>query len=573
MQAIKIRYGDVVNSLQGESCAVSYNQLTPRPRYGALGQEIPYQPPRVRLNLAQVLHLLRPYTWTRLREQLWALLPLAFYLLGFTAFILHSNIKHPLIVASGLLAAMLGLMLFMEGLKHGLMPFGESIGNLLPRKLHLFNVLLLIFILGIGVTLAEPAIGALKTSGSMVSAKQSPYLYLLLNQWSGWLALAVGIGVGLAAMLACLRILFNWSLKPLIYLSLVPTLGLSFYFWQQPALRGVVGLAWDCGAVTTGPVTVPLVLALGIGIASSAGKGQSPLSGFGTVTLASLLPVLTVLLLGLFAFYAVPAKTIQAGVSVAALWHESPPIAEFINSLRAIVPLLGFLLLVMLIVLREKIAKPGILLYGIILLIAGMILFNLGLTYGLSNLGEQAGNILPGAFEKIRQVEKSPLYSVEVGILVVCLFSLFLGFVATLAEPALQATGITVQNLTQGALKKKSLVYAVSFGVAGGMAVGVMQMIFAWPLLWLLAGGYGVAAILTWFSREDFVNIAWDSAGVTTGPITVPLVLALGLGLGGALQRPEGFGILAMASIGPIVSVLSVGLWIDWQVRRSHQIQ
>ena len=129
------------------------------------------------------------------------------------------------------------------------------------------------FLLGVGVTFAEPAIGALQVAGSIVDPEKAPYLYTLLNDRSGTTVLLVGLGVGLAAVLGTVRFLRGWSLKPLIFLSLTPTLVLSVIAFLDPELSKIVGLAWDCGAVTTGPVTVPLVLALGIGVAAAAGKG------------------------------------------------------------------------------------------------------------------------------------------------------------------------------------------------------------------------------------------------------------------------------------------------------------
>ena len=137
-----------------------------------------------------------------------------------------------------------------------------------------------------------------------------------------------------------------------------------------------------------------------------------------------------------------------------------------------------------------------------------------------------------------------------------------------MAEPALNAMGVTVENLTDGAFPKRLLIQAVAVGVALGIALGVAKIVFGWPMLPLLLGGYAVALGATLWSDEEYVALAWDSAGVTTGPVTVPLVLALGLGLGQAVGAAEGFGILAMASMGPIVSVLLVGFWI----RRSAEI-
>jgi hypothetical protein len=146
-------------------------------------------------------------------------------------------------------------------------------------------------------------------------------------------------------------------------------------------------------------------------------------------------------------------------------------------------------------------------------------------------------------------------------------FAWVLGFGATVAEPALNALGITAEQLTHGVFRKQALIMAVSTGVAFGIAIGLLKLIFDVPLVYMILPGYAIALALTLVSSEEFVNVAWDSAGVTTGPITVPLVLAMGLGFGNATNAVEGFGILSMASIGPIVTVMLFGLWSQYRVK------
>jgi hypothetical protein len=388
--------------------------------------------------------------------------------------------------------------------------------------------------------------------------------------------LVVGASVGLAAVLGTVRFLYGWSLKPMIYLVLAPVLALTAYCAMDPDLSITLGLAWDAGAVTTGPVTVPLVLSLGIGIAAAGGKNESGLSGFGIVTLASLFPILGVMLLAIYVASTVtPAEIIEAARLTASAaqdvslpWYQRSPGAEVILGIRAIAPLVIFLFLVLKLVLRERLPNPGEMAYGIGLTIIGMCIFNVGLTYGLSKLGGNAGSMVPTAFMEIDGVANSPLYVFGVGLIIALAFAWFLGFAATVAEPALNALGVTAEELTEGVFKKKTLIKAVSIGVAFGIATGVAKLIFDLPLVWLIIPGYLVAIILTIFSSETFVNVAWDSAGVTTGPITVPLVLAMGIGLGNATNAVEGFGILCMASIGPIITVMIIGLWAEHKAKR-----
>ncbi|SVA97867.1 uncharacterized protein METZ01_LOCUS150721 [marine metagenome] len=567
--ASEIQYGQYVRESTLKQRSVSYNNLIPKLEIDSQGQAVPYHPPKLKLQSADIYNLLAPYFNVRLIEQVKAVFPLAIYLILFQILILRQPVQEAVLITGGLGAVILGLMVFMEGLKLGLMPFGEVIGTNLPKKSPLPVVLLIAFLLGIGVTFAEPAIGALQAVGSIVNVEKAPYLRTLLGEWAGTLVLVVGMGVGLAAVLGTSRFLYNWSLKPMIYMALVPTIGLTVYCMQDPDLAKILGLAWDCGAVTTGPVTVPLVLALGIGIAASGGKGESSLSGFGIVTLASLFPIIAVLCLAVYVSTVTTPEAIiaaaQASTAVAAVpaWHELTPWAEIKGGAQAIIPLVIFLFLVLKLVLREKVQEAGILTYGLVLCVTGMMIFNVGLSYGLAKLGEQSGSMVPAAFKGIEAVAGSPLYTYALGIFIAGMFAWLLGFGATLAEPALNALGQTVETLTNGSFKKTTLMYAVSIGVGFGLTLGVMKIIFEWPIAYMVIVGYTIGIVLTALSSEEFVNVAWDSAGVTTGPITVPLVLAMGLGFGNAVEAVEGFGILSMASICPIVSVLITGLWVQ----------
>ena len=563
----RVRFGAFIRQLRIEQTQLSANDLA------ALVEKD--RSLAIQLRSVDVYRLIRPYFQVRFIQQLRAVLPLAFYLALFQILILRQGVEDAWVIGAGLLAVMVGLMLFMEGLKVGLMPFGGTIGSQLPSKCALPVVLLIAFLLGIGVTFAEPAIGALQTAGRLVDVREAPYLYAMLNEWAFALVLIVGVGVGAAAVLGTMRFIKGWSLKPLIFLILTPTMILTVYISFNVELSRILGLAWDCGAVTTGPVTVPLVLALGIGIANSAGKSGGSLSGFGIVTMASLFPILGVQLLGLYLAATVPVEEIIASASVASqsaelAWHEVTPGVEIAGGVRAIVPLVIFLFLVMVLLLRERVKEPVNITYGITLCVLGMIVFSLGLSYGLAKLGGQSGGLVPSAFTQIDAVEGSPLYSAVTGLSIAIAFACVLGFGATLAEPALNALSLTVEDLTNGAFRKSTLIYAVSVGVACGIGLGVAKIIFDIPIAWLLIPGYGLAILLTVMSSEEFVNIAWDSAGVTTGPVTVPLVLTMGLGLGGSVGAIEGFGILSMASIGPIIGVLATGQLVRLRRRRKE---
>jgi len=575
--ARNVRFGSYLQAVTVDTQSIGYDKLVPKPKLDAAGNEIPLKVERLQMSSLDIVNLLQPYLSVRFMEQARAVVPLAIFLALFQWLVLQKSVADATLIGAGLFAVMIGLMIFMEGLKLGLMPFGDIIGSTLPRKLPLPGVLTIALLLGIGVTYAEPAIGTLQVAGSIVDPQKAPYLYTMLNERAGSTVLVVGLGVGVAAVLGTVRFLYDWSLKPLIYLTLLPVVILTTYCSMDDDLASVIGLAWDCGAVTTGPVTVPLVLALGIGVASSGGKGDSQLSGFGIVTLASLFPILAVLALAIFWKFTVPvdvilaevaAKAEVAAAATSAAWYETSPGLEVRLGVQAIVPLVIFLAVVLFGILREKLPNAFIIVWGLLLCVVGMCTFNIGLTYGLAALGAQTGSLIPGAFVAIDSMPNAPLYPAALGIFLAAAFAWLLGYGATMAEPALNALGITVQNLTNGAFKKSMLMYAVAIGVSTGIMLGVCKLIFDFNLLYILVPGYGLALILTYLSTEEFVNVGWDSAGVTTGPVTVPLVLAMGLGFGEAVGALEGFGILAAASIAPIVAVLSLGLYVQWQTKK-----
>jgi hypothetical protein len=578
-----VRYGDYVQAVTVDSDDISYSKLMPpEPSKDSSGAEVAHKPEKLKMSNLDMYRLLQPYVSTRFMDQVKAVVPLAAYLGLFQILVLQTPVADAGLLSLGLIAVMGGLMLFMEGLKLGLMPFGEIIGGKLPLKLPLVGVLFVAFLLGIGVTFAEPAIGALQIAGQIVKAENAPYLYTLLNDRVFTTILVVGVAVGIAAVIGTLRFLYDWSLKPLIYLGLIPVVLMTGYCTYDDDLRTMVGLAWDCGAVTTGPVTVPLVLALGIGVATAGGGGDSKLQGFGIVTLASILPIMAVLGLAIVLKFTVPVEVILAEAEVnaaklaaaasagQALWYEQSPFVEVVGGVRAIVPLVIFLMIVLFAVLREKLPNAFIVIYGLVLSVIGMCVFSIGLTYGLSQLGGSAGSLVPGLFNELDSMPDAPLYQAGVGIFITALFAWILGFGATLAEPALNALGVTVQNLTNGSFKKSMLMYSVSFGVAIGITLGIIKLIFGFSILYILVPGYIIGVTLTYFSTEEFVNVGWDSAGVTTGPITVPLVLAMGLGFGEALGAVEGFGVLASASICPIVAVLALGVYVQWKIKREN---
>lgn len=554
----QIRYSEYLEAIRRHSRQVSYAEV--------VSIDLNRPPRRSRLRPIDLHRLLTPYVSVRMADQLRAVIPLALMLIGFQALALRTTPDEAETIALGICTVMLGLMFFLEGVKLGLMPFAENIGFHMPGRASVLTLLGFGLLLGTAATFAEPAIATLQAAADSVSAERAGLLKSLLGPRADWLVLAVAVGVGLAVVLGLVRFMLGWRLKTLVLLIVPLCLGVTAYAAGDAELVRVLALAWDCGGITTGPVTVPLVLAVGIGVAASSGRGDNPLAGFGIVTLASLLPVVTVLAVAIH-FNAAGALPPAAPAVAETPWYRLTPFAETYAALRAILPLVLLLFLAQAVLLRTRLKRPGVLAYGLAAALIGMVAFNLGLSAGLVELGNQAGNNVPWAFAPHRETGEPPLYPRLLGLTMTLAFAFCIGYGATVAEPALNAMGLTVQNLTDGAFTKRLLIHAVAAGVGIGATLGVARILFDLPLAYLLIGAYALALALTVFSREEFVNLAWDSAGVTTGPVTVPLLLALGIGLGEAVGAPEGFGILAMCSVGPILSVLALGLWVDYQSR------
>ena len=282
----------------------------------------------------------------------------------------------------------------MEGLRLGLMPLGEIIGATLPQKARMWVIMAFAVVLGVSVTLAEPAIATLKQAGAGIQASSAPLLFDLLNDKSTILVGAVGLGVGIATSLGVYRFARNWSLKvlllPTLSLALILTVALQL---MGPETRAMIALAWDTGAVTTGPVTVPLVLTLGLGVSAILGKSDTGMSGFGIVTLASLWPVIMVSSLGLILFlsgnFISPAEAAaSAGAGQVVVTYIELVRTSMFAAVQAIIPLTLLLMFVQRVVLREPIRDFSQIVVGIIFCTAGLLLFSLGLSTGLVVLGD-----------------------------------------------------------------------------------------------------------------------------------------------------------------------------------------
>ncbi len=520
-------------------------------------------PEKIDVTFSEAMKILLPYSWHQIREQIITVAPVCLYLVVFQLTILRYSLTQVGWITGGIAVVILGLVFFLEGVRIGLVPLGETIGDTLPGKSKMQVVLIFAFLLGILAAFGEPVLGSLQIAGAGVDPKKAPLLYYMLVVNPMLLSLTVSLGVGIAVLVGTLRFIYGWSLKililPLVALGLTMTLLAS----RQHSLFAAIGLAWDTGAVIVGPVLCPLVLALGLGVCRATGRSDSGMAGFGMVGLISVIPVTMVIVLTyLLSLFLGADFTITRSLAATAGTPGIFAVAgdSLYLAVRAIAPIFVFLYLFLRFYLKEEGVPAPQLLLGLVFSIAGLLLFNFGLSVGLAELGNQVGHRLPLSFHP----PADSLYPTEFGKLIVVAFGALLGYGATLAEPAFNILGQQVEDVTQGAFKKWLFGQAVAIGVGVGAGLGIVSVVYGVNLLYLLIPPYFALFILTLLNNEKYVNIAWDGGAVTTGPVTVPLKISIGIALSHATGFAEGFGILALASAYPVLNILLLGLYVRY---------
>jgi len=359
---------------------------------------------RIRITPAQAARIVGTYAGHQLLEQLIVVIPVVAYMVLFQLVILRHHLEKTLVLSGGITLVILGLMFFMESIKIALLPLAETVGRVLPERKKIGAVLVFAFLLGLLAAYGEPVIGSLQIAGAGVDPNKAPLLYTLLLGKPWYLVACISVGVGLAFLIGMLRTVRGWSVRPLV-LGLVGIAAvLSLLAIRSPATAAAMGLAWDAGAVIAGPVSTPIMLALGMGIFAASGRSDSGMAGFGNVGLMSLLPIVLVLLLiffvGSFVDYEAIAKATAASRQAAAPGMAALAWESLVNSVRAIVPVFTFLYVALRFWLREE--EEGVPVSHFIIAAAfailGLFLFNFGLSIGLSDLGNQVGNRLPLSF-------------------------------------------------------------------------------------------------------------------------------------------------------------------------------
>jgi hypothetical protein len=427
----------------------------------------------------------------------------------------------------------IGMGFFTLGADMAMMPMGEGIGIQLTKTPKLFIVLSITFVMGVIITIAEPDL--------QVLAQQVPSINPSV------LVLTVALGVGLFLVLAVLRTLFKIRLSVLLIISYVITFIVAHF---TPS--SFVAVAFDSGGVTTGPITVPFILAMGAGVAALRSDKEGASDSFGLVALCSVGPILAVLLLGIFfkpsgaavETAAVPLiKTSRDVVESFAL--RLPHYAEEV--LRALAAIVAFFVVFQLISRRYKKHQITRIAIGFAYTFIGLAVFLTGVNVGFIPVGQLLG---------------SDLAASELKWILVPL-SMLIGYYIVSAEPAVHVLNKQVEDISGGAISAGVMRRGLAIGMASALGITMVRILLHIPIMYILIPGYAFALILTFFVPRIFTGIAFDSGGVCSGPLTSTFLLPLAMGVcegsGGDLML-EAFGIVSMVAMAPLIVIQAMGL-------------
>jgi hypothetical protein len=390
------------------------------------------------------------------------------------------------------------------------------------------------FALGFSAVVAEPALIAVAEQAQEISEGRIDALILRF---------LVAISVGFVVALGVFRILFGYPLHWFMIIGYLTVVSITFF---TPA--EIVGLAYDSGGVTTNIVTVPLIAALGIGLATSI-RGRNPLiDGFGIVAMAVMVPMITVQLYGIVVFSGTET-TPTADLSIDTAQQEaiSGPMTmlmDLLGMVGDVLPIIITILFFQFLVLKRPLTNPRKVVLGFAMVLFGLYAFVVGLKMGLFPIGSSMAE----------QLIKNQ------HIIYIYLFAFAIGFATTMAEPALIAIGQQAEEAASGGINGNVIRILVAVGVAVGITVGVHRIISGDSIHHYIIGGYLIVIVLTLIAPKYIVPLAYDLGGVTTSEVTVPLVTALGIGLATHIEGRnilmDGFGLIAFASIFPIITVM-----------------
>lgn len=481
----------------------------------------------------------------KILESLSAVLPITGIVLLLSILLVPVDLGTMVMFLVGAILLVIGMGFFQLGAEISMTPLGEGIGVQISKTRHIPLIFLLGFSMGAIITISEPDLQVL--AGQVPSI---PNLTLILT---------VAVGVGIFLAMAILRILFQINLSTILGVLYIIVIGLSFF-----VSRDFLAVAFDSGGVTTGPMTVPFIMAMGVGLASVRGDRNASSDSFGLVALSSVGPILAVLILGIFFS---PSEAAYSAASVAHVQTTRDVVKEFLfrmppyvrEVLMSLIPVALVFILFQSFTHRYPKRRVKRVIFGFAYTYIGLVLFLCGVNVGFAPLGSMLGGEIAA--------EAWKWLLVPIGMLI--------GYYIVKAEPAIQVLNRQVESVTNGSVSAKSMNLSMSLGVSASVGLSMMRVLTGVPIQWIVIPGYVIALLLSRFVPRMFVGIAFDSGGVASGPMTTTFLLPLSIGaseaVGGNLMT-DAFGVVALVALTPLIAIQLMGIWYQYKLKLAERM-
>lgn len=469
----------------------------------------------------------------KIRESLSAVLPITGIVLMLSIFVIPMELGSVVMFLTGALMLIVGMGFFQLGAEMAMTPLGEGVGVQISKMKKLLTVLLTGFLMGVIITVSEPDLQVL--AGQVPSV---PNMVLIMT---------VAVGVGLFLALAIVRIRYKISLSMLLIVCYLALILVSMFVPKE-----FLAVAFDSGGVTTGPMTVPFIMAMGVGLASVRSDKNAANDSFGLVALSSVGPILAVLILGCFfkpteaAYTLTDVATVVTTQDVARVFAQGLPLYAR-EVLLSLVPILWVFLIFQWLTHRYHGLQIKRIIVGFGYTYIGLVLFLCGANVGFAPVGAYLGKELAGL--SLRWI------LVPIGALI--------GYYIVKAEPAIQVLNHQVEAVTNGAISVKMMNRCMQIGVAASVGLAMLRVLTGISIQWFVIPGYIIALVLSRIVPDIFIGIAFDSGGVASGPMTSTFLLPLSIGvceaLGGNLMT-DAFGVVALVALTPLIAIQLMGL-------------
>lgn len=485
------------------------------------------------------MHLLKE----KLLESVSSVLPITLIVLFLSCTIAPVSTGVMVLFLFGAFLLIFGMSLFTLGAGMSMQPMGEGIGITISKSKKLWLSMLICFALGMIITIAEPDLTVL--------AEQIPSIPNLV------LILSVALGVGVFLVVALLRTYFGIRLSKLLLIFYIAVFVLTIF-----APKDFIPAAFDSGGVTTGPITVPFIMALGIGMASMRSDKKSADDSFGLVALCSIGPILSVLALSIL--YEPTSQTTETVIADIVTTKEAmmqfvyalPEYAEEV--MTAFLPIVGVFLLFQLISRRFKKLQILRIASGFLYTYVGLVLFLIGANVGFMPAGSLIGEVIANRSYKYLLI--------PVGMI--------MGYFIVAAEPAVAVLKKQVEDVSNGRISQKSIGLGLSIGVSVSVGIAMLRILTGISLLWFLIPGYVISLLISFFVPPIYTGVAFDSGGVASGPMTTTFLLPFAVGactaLGGNILT-DAFGIVAMVAMTPLITIQCIGLYSEIKHRAKRR--